>query len=52
MQDRRPAANCDPYVVTSLIFKFSCLDEHVATGAAGAALLSLAPLRRAKIKQD
>jgi len=25
-EDRRPSSNCDPYVVTSLIFKTTCLD--------------------------
>jgi glutamine synthetase len=25
LEDRRPASNCDPYVVTSLIFKTTCL---------------------------
>jgi len=25
LEDRRPASNCDPYVVTSLIFRTTCL---------------------------
>jgi len=25
-EDRRPASNCDPYVVTGLVFKTTCLD--------------------------
>ena len=24
-EDRRPASNCDPYVVTGLVFKTTCL---------------------------
>ena len=24
LEDRRPSSNCDPYVVTSLVFKTSC----------------------------
>jgi len=26
MGDRRPASNCDPYVVTGMVFKTTCLD--------------------------
>lgn len=26
-EDRRPASNCDPYIVTSLIFKTCCLED-------------------------
>jgi len=25
-EDRRPASNCDPYVVTGMVFKTTCLD--------------------------
>ena len=27
LEDRRPSSNCDPYVVTALIVKTTCLDE-------------------------
>ena len=27
LEDRRPSSNCDPYVVTGLIVKTTCLDE-------------------------
>ena len=27
LEDRRPSSNCDPYVVTGLIVKTTCLEE-------------------------
>jgi glutamine synthetase len=27
LEDRRPAANCDPYAVTNILVKTICLDE-------------------------
>ena len=27
-EDRRPSSNCDPYLVTSIIFKTTCLDNE------------------------
>ena len=32
VEDRRPASNIDPYVVTAIVFDTSCLDETHATG--------------------
>lgn len=31
IEDRRPASNIDPYVVSSIIFDSGCLDETKAT---------------------
>ena len=30
LEDRRPAANCDPYIVTDLIIRTCCLNEEVS----------------------
>ena len=27
-EDRRPSSNCDPYLVTSMIFKTTCLHDE------------------------
>jgi glutamine synthetase len=28
-EDRRPSSNCDPYLVTSIIFKTTCLEAPI-----------------------
>ncbi len=35
-EDRRPASNMDPYVVTSLVFETSCLEPVTTTAAVDA----------------
>merc|ERR1712154_21938 len=33
LEDRRPAANCDPYIVTSMIAKSTLLDEKYVSSS-------------------
>merc|ERR1719469_443968 len=46
-EDRRPASNMDPYLVTSKIFQTTCLDKEVAAGADGKYVQGLAGLKMA-----